>query len=259
MATAHRTTALLTGMAAILASTTSAEQVRSFVGYASDPHTGEMLYTETHEETVGADGKGELSTVYTTPDGDTIAVRTAHFSVDPLAPVFHFEDMRTGYREGALKVDDEVVLYRSPPRKTAVEQVVTEPSHQLVVDAGFDRLVAVSWDRLMAGEPLLADFAVPSRLTSLTIQVAKKGDGVLDGEPVVTFRMRFENPLLRLVAGPIDVTYHRDERFLMRYEGLANVRDPRGNNYTVRIDFPIAERRLLAPVEIAERRAANNG
>lgn len=259
MARAHQTTALLTGMAAILASTTSADQARTFVGYAFDPRTGDALYTETHEEIVGADGSGELSTIYTTPDGDTIAVRTAEFSVDPLAPVFHFEDMRTGYREGALRVDDEVVLYRSPARKTAVEQVVTEPSHQLVVDAGFDRLVAASWDRLMAGELLLAEFAVPSRLTSLTIQVAKTEHGVLDGEPVVTFRMRFKNPLLRLVAGHIDVTYHREERFLMRYEGLSNVRDVRGNNYTVRIDFPIAERRSLAPFEIADRRAANNG
>ena len=159
----------------------------------------------------------------------------------------------------ALRVDDEVVLYRTPPRKTTVEQAVTEPSRQLVVDAGFDRLVATNWDSLVAGEPLVADFAVPSRLTCLTIRVDKKEDGILDGEPVVTFRMRFKNPLLRLVAGPIDVTYHRAERFLMRYEGLSNVSDPRGNNHTVRIDFPIAERRSLAPVEIAEWRAANNG
>jgi hypothetical protein len=259
MARAQQTTALLTGIAAILASSASANQVRSFVGYASDPRSGERLYTETHEEIVGVDGSGELSTIYTTPDGDTIAVRTVDFSVDPVAPVFHFEDMRTGYREGALRVDNEVVLYRSPPRKTAVEQVVTEPSRQLVVDAGFDRLVAANWDRLVAGEPLLADFAVPSRLTCLTIQVEKTEDGVLDGEPVVTFRMRFKNPLLKLLAGPIDVTYHRDERFLMRYEGLSNVRDSRGNNYTVRIDFPIAERSTLAPGENANRRAAHNG
>jgi hypothetical protein len=259
MARVHQATALLTGIAAILASSTSADQARTFVGYAFDLTTGEALYTETHEEIVGADGGGELRTIYTTPEGDTIAVRTVDFSVDPLAPVFHFEDMRTGYREGSLRVNDEVVLYRSLARKTTVEQAVTEPSRQLVVDAGFDRLVATNWDSLVAGEPLVADFAVPSRLTCLTIRVDKKEDGILDGEPVVTFRMRFKNPLLRLVAGPIDVTYHRAERFLMRYEGLSNVSDPRGNNHTVRIDFPIAERRSLAPVEIAEWRAANNG
>jgi hypothetical protein len=258
MVRAHQTTAVLTGIAAIPESSTPADRVRSF-GYASDLRSGERLDTETHEGIVGADGSGELSTVCTTPDGETIAVRTVDLSVDPLEPVIHFEGVRTGYREDALRVDDEVELYRTPPPTTAVDHAAIEPSCQLVVDAGFDRLVATNGDSLVAGESLVTDLAVPSRPTRLTIQIEKNQGGILDGEPVVTFRMGFKNSLLKLLADPIHITCHRDERFLMRYEGLFKVRNSRGNDYTVRIDFPIAERRAVAPGENVNRRAAHNG
>ena len=56
------------------------------------------------------------------------------------------------------------------------------------------------------------------------------------------FVWSFANPLLRLIVGPIDVFYHQEHRFLMRYEGMSNISDPNGENHKVRIDFPLGER-----------------
>ena len=77
-------------------------------------------------------------------------------------------------------------------------------------------------------------------------------DGLLSGaEP-------FRSPLLRLLVDPIKVTYHRDLRCLMRYEGLSNLQDPNGDNYSVRIDFPLSERSDWVVDNAPAKRAAND-
>ena len=58
--------------------------------------------------------------------------------------------------------------------------------------------------------------------------------------------------LLGLVVSGIDVSYDADNRMLMRFSGLTNVRDPDGENYVARIDFPPDERRNEAGADALE-------
>jgi hypothetical protein len=230
---------------------------RSFVGYAYDSKTDELVYSEVHSETLRKTGGIVLTTSYRDVDGNTIVERTVDFSADDLAPSFETEDIRTGYVEGLRYEESTIVAYRRRPSKNAIDERTFDDPVVLVADAGFDRFVSSNWDRLTSGEKLEASFLVPSRLRSLPFDVEKTGEGRLDGEPVVSFKMSFRNALVRLFVGSVQVTYHRDHRVLLRYEGLSNIRDAGGDNHDVRIDFPLDERSEWLSDEL--RRVANNG
>ena len=58
--------------------------------------------------------------------------------------------------------------------------------------------------------------------------------------------------MLGLVVSGIDVSYDAQSRVLMRFQGLTNVRDPGGDNYVARIDFPSDARRAEPGPEALE-------
>ncbi len=236
----------LIAMAAVGATTSGADpagqEERVFVGYAYDREDGALVYREVHREIRAERGGVDLETTYLEPDGDLIADRRVAFSSHRFAPSFTLDDRRTGYVEGAAREDGELVVFRREPNDAAIEERVVESTGGLVVDAGFDRFIVANWERLLAGRPLVAEFVVPSRLRALDFKVRKHGEVFLQGQPAVTFRMTISNPVFRLFVPPIDVTYHAGDRFLMRYEGISNIRDRDGTPYEVRIDFPLEER-----------------
>lgn len=257
---ANHAVLFLIGLGAATAAVAADESTRTFVGYAMDEKTNELVYTEIHAETRRADGVVTLVTRYVDPNGNPIVDRTVEFTGNGSAPEFETEDVRSGFLEGMRYDGAEVVAYRRRPGRQAIDERAFGETGMLVVDAGFDRFVLASWDRLMAGESVRASFLVPSRLKRLGFVVEKIDEWRLGGEPVVTFRMSFKNALARLLAGGVKVTYHRDRGILLRYEGLSNIRDIDGENHEVRIDFPLDEwtgwRDLTDRVT---RRAANDG
>lgn len=225
-------TAMLAGAALPAAATTN-----TFVGYATDPASGALRYREIHVErtTAGAD---LLETTYVDAGGEVIARREVDFGSDPLAPEFRFEDVRSGRVVGMVRVGDAIEAFRRSGPQEAEERRRLEAPRELVADAGFDRFVSTAWDRLTAGETVAAEFLAASRFTTFRCTMRLVGEGTLDGEPSVTFRMGASNPLIRLLAPEVDVTYHRETRRLLRYEGPSNIRDADGRPMIVRIDFP---------------------
>jgi hypothetical protein len=99
-----------------------------------------------------------------------------------------------------------------------------------------------NWDRLLRGDRVVAELLIPQRLRCLRFSLVKTEEWSLDGEPVVTIDMAFTNPLIRLLAGALRFTYHREHRLMVRFEGKSRLVDQTGKNYVVRVDFPLAER-----------------
>lgn len=214
----------------------------SIVGHARHPDTGRLLYTEIHRQQVGSESDQVQTATYLDPDGQVIAQRTVRFEGEGTTPSFTIEDLRRNGEQGVRVEGDELVAFRKRPGKERSEErrVAREPT--LITGPGLDRLVTASWPQLVAGETVVADMLVPERLRTIRFEMLLSEEGSLWGEPVVTFRMRFTNPLIRLVAGPIDVTYHRDFRVVMRYAGMSNIKGPDGGNYRTVIEFPLHER-----------------
>ena len=218
-------------------------RVTTFAGYARDRTTDALLYTERHSEVTRSDGTVERAVTYVAPDGKTIATYRATSSSNPMVPEVLFEDQRWHTAEGVRYEDGAIVLFR---KRSALDGHVDEKRPKCVdrpvADAGLDTLVHGNWDRLLEGERVVAELLIPQRLRCLQFSLAKTDEWRLDGEPVVTIEMAFSNPLIRLLAGSLVFTYHRDHRFVVRFEGKSRLVDASGDHYVVRVDFPIEER-----------------
>lgn len=214
----------------------------TIVGHARHPETGRLLYSEIHRQRVSSDGATVQTATYFDADNASIAERTVRFQGIGSAPTFHFVDLRRRSEQGVRVEGADLVAFRKVPGRSEFEERRLAPASDLITGPGFDWLVKSSWVRLESGETVAAEMLVPERLRTIRFELSMVGEGSLWDEPVVTFRMRFSNPLIRLVAGPIDVIYHRDFRVIMRYEGMSNIKDPKGGNFQAVIDYPPGDR-----------------
>jgi hypothetical protein len=124
-----------------------------------------------------------------------------------------------------------------------------------VIDAGFDAYVRAHWDALAGRGARTVPFLVPDRSGWLDFRVRHLGDD-REGTRAVR-RMRLALSAWYGFAVPaIDLTYERDTRRLLRFEGLGFVRDRKGGHPRVRIEFPEPPREIgdgAAAIEAAAR------
>ncbi|HKJ89361.1 MAG TPA: hypothetical protein VKA48_12760 [Gammaproteobacteria bacterium] len=231
-----RTAALAAGLFLVAQGVPEAAFGKERVGYAYSLDNGELLYKELHE-TRAREGRPATGRVtYRDTDGRVIAEKTLDYRENPLAPDFHLHMPLVDYQEGLRTSRGAREVYYQPASgEKASREVPVE--RRLVADAGFDRLIEGRLDDLSAGDPLTFDFLVPSRLEAYAFQAVKAGETEIRGKPAVHVRLEPANPFFRLIAGGVDVFYHRESGKLLRYKGLSNLRDADGNNLRVQVEF----------------------
>lgn len=207
---------------------------RTGYAYAADGGGDTLLYTEQHEEWV-ENGRITRSTVtYKDADGETIAVKKLDFSRDPTSPEFRLQGLSNGHVEGAeRKEEDFVVFFRKTDDHELVEENVELPE-RAIIDGGFDRFIENNWETLLEGKVFKRPFLVPSFQKFVDFKIYL--DRATDTEAV--FVMETASLLLRILSEKIIVTYNRENAALLRYVGISNIRDPEGENYDVRVEFP---------------------
>ena len=225
----------------------------SYDGTAVEPEDGSVLYRESHYVAMQGSRVLERLVLYRCADGTPFArKRVADSPRLPWLPEFELTDARLGYVEGASASGDAVqVFVREPGEAETEREALDEVPQDLVGDAGFDRFVQDNWQKLLSGETVHFHFLVPSRLDYLGFKVRHLGREQIGETPVEVFRLALGG-LLGLIVSGIDVAYAADDRVLMRFEGLTNVRDPEGDNYVARIDFPLSARRVETSPEALE-------
>lgn len=232
----------------------AADEFVSFTGKAVDADSGAHLYTENYFLKLVDGQLRERVVVYTCPDAKAEAfARKTVDVVDRFKPSFELIDQRRGYVEG-FDPTTRKVKFRAGP-KAELQEAVVEDSATLVVDSGFDEFVLEHWDALVGGDKMAIDFVVPSQQEALGFKIKHLDSGTVVGRPAETFRLALTG-LLGLIADGIDVSYDKENRQLLRFAGLSNLRDAEGDNYTVRIDFQPGDRKVLPDGSaLAEARA----
>ena len=223
------------GLALLLVVGSAEASYREELGLAADLDSGRPLYREQHLLRAAPDGGPlERLVVYRCTDGTPFARKRVDYRGAPSAPAFQFEDRRSGYREGVQRGAGAATVFVDRP--DAEPQRAPLPAGALVADAGFDHWVRGNWPRLTRGESVPMAFLVPSRLDSFDFKVYE-----VDGEAEAggrRFRLRLGG-LLGWFAPHIDVVYAEQDRRLLRFEGLSNLRDDAGDDpLKVRIEFP---------------------
>lgn len=204
-----------------------------------------VLYRETHFVAAAGDATpAQRVVLYRCPDGAPFARKRVVYGAAGEAPSFELVDARLGYREGVREAAGtrEVFVQREAG---ADEKRGPLPDAQgLVADAGFDAFVRANWDALQRGDTVRFPFLVPSRLDYFNFKVSKESEIEVEGAPASVIRLALGSWWAFLLPH-IDVVYANDDRTLLRFVGITNVRDEEGDNLKARIEFPRDSRRPL--------------
>jgi len=239
----HSNAASATAVAAPALAATSAA-ISGYRGEARDG-TGTLIYVE---QDFVWDGGTRRLTLYRCPDGQPFARRQDDArGGDPAAPDFSLDDAQTGYREGVRRnADGTRSVYVRMHRDGREKSAPLPTARHMVIDAGFDAFVRRHFDVLRAGITVPVAFLVPSHLKTINFKITRIDDARAAAHDEVAFRLELGS-WFGFLLPHIDVRYDAQTRALRRYVGLSNLRDARGDNLKVSIDFPPAQARSDIP------------
>ena len=210
-------------------------------GVARNPSNKQVLYTEHHWIRLDEASPVERLVIYRCMDGTPFARKRVNYQPSAQAPAFEFVDARKGYNEGLRYIKNKAALWYRIPGKLSEKNAILA-AQNLVADAGFNEFIRINWLKLRTGAALPLRFAVPTRLQAYKFNLKQTKESLFAGVPSVTYQLKLSG-LLSLLADPIEVTYDKSSRRLLRFQGLSNLRDDAGEfDLMAQIDFPKAPR-----------------
>lgn len=179
------------------------------IGNAYDRKEGHLLYTENHYCAVR---NQQCSVEYRDKQGTTFAKKEINYSASSQAPQVVFTDLRN-----ALTVE-----------------IFVGDRNDLVVDAGFDNYVRSVWDQLEAGTEVKFPFLViglknPIDMTALRTE----SEACTDTE--LCLEVNLESWFFRLLVAPIELSYSLQDKRLLRFSGVSNIKGDEGESLDVDI------------------------
>ena len=230
--TALTFTSVLSVAAAMMPARADAIATNEGTAYRLDD--GAAAYREIHL-LYASGGVPARLVLYRCMNGAPFARKTMIEPAGEMTPDFNFFDGRTGYREGVRSTVRGREIYWQKSA-TAVENVkkLVIPANA-VIDAGFDSMIRTHWASLGMGTSISANFLLPSALRFLKLSIEQvKGDPV---PGVIHLRMKLDI-WYGFVAPDTDLYYRSSDQRLLRFKGIGTIRDTRGRNQAVRIEFP---------------------
>ncbi len=207
-----------------------------YEGRAMDPESGSLLYTERHLLREAAGNPVERLVTYHCPNGNAFARKSVDYRDSRWAPDFELNDARDGYREGLRRQEGAPWVFVRDSAGTRQRTAAIGTTSRLVADAGFDEFVRRNWQLLVAGETVSFSFALPANQRAYTFKLRRVGELRVGEVPAHLMRLKLGG-LLGLIAPQIDVAYAKSSRRLLRFEGVTNLRDADGEQWSARIEF----------------------
>lgn len=233
-----RSVALCTVFTGFYSGSLTAQENYVAAGSAYSLETNELVYRELY---TGIDENQSVRVDYATPEGTVFASKTLVYQGEPYQPTFNYEDTRDNEYVSAQFQGARLVLTQGV-NGVQSEKVIFDNA-RTVIDTGFDAYIQLNWDKLVAGKRLKFDFAMPSRLNSLQLEVRKiKGSEspVYDaniGSEWMYFRITPAKKFVSLFADPINLAYDPNGKYLMRFHGRSTVDDDSGGPQDVRVEY----------------------
>ncbi len=181
------------------------------IGKAFERGSDRLLYEEHHfcnEDT------SLCQVFYLNATGDLFARKDIEYQKAPSAPGLLFRDFR---KDLEIRIDP------------------SEDS-ELVVDAGFDNYVRQRWGELSGGESIRFPFLIAGRDRPLAMRAGPDKDDECE-ESTVCLEIELDSWLLGMIVDPIELTYDRDTRRLLRFQGISNLKDDEGGSQQVDIRY----------------------
>lgn len=223
----------------------SDEGTRSFIGYAYDIETNELVYTEHHSY---AD-KNIHEVLYKEVTGEVFATKTVNYEHSMYAPDFIQENLRNGERIESKKDGNQVLIRYQEDRSSSVDSNTINYSPRLIIDAGFDKYILKNWKALVSGNEMTIDYVIPSSLDHYEISIKKED---CTGDNLHCFSISSSSFFISLLSSKLILTYKyipiensylsNDEILnntiqLVSFKGRSNICDSEGNYHDVNIRY----------------------
>ncbi len=224
----------------LFAVSASAMPTPALVGTAVDSNTNELLYKEKHLfET--QNGQPIMRSEFLDPNGVLIAERTVKYDGGTVKE-YRFKQDIINYSESIIRSRNRIDLEGQNGDEIKSDQIDDDTG--VIIDAGFSDYIVRNWDELNQGKTKRFKFAHIGQMDAIKLRVKKAEientsaveNGVDDN--VVMFKMTLANPVLRLLVKPIEVGYYKDSKQLAYYQGISNLKNSDGKQFSsVRIQY----------------------
>lgn len=220
------------------ATSTLAEENYAVSGSAYSLKNGKLVYRELFTK---LDENNEVHVSYAKPDGTVFARKVLNYATEVFQPGVVFTDDR----------DDETVSATFDAGKLLLTHKVKGDSQtktlydtlKLVIDAGSDAFIQQSWNKLVAGKKVEYELADARHLGTekLVIKMIDESATPLAYKGAAPtwkyFRVDTANKLSSVFSQPIYYAYEPEGKFLMRYQGRANIDSDTGDFWEVRVEY----------------------
>lgn len=216
----------------------SAEDNYVVAGTAYNLENNQVAYRELYTL---IDENRQVRVDYVTPEGERFASKTLTYGGEPFQPEFEFKDDRDDEIIGAKFEGPHLILIHAHDDMRNERKLYDNA--RIVIDAGFDAYIQLNWDQLIAGKQLRFDFAFPTRLTTINLEIRKipaAESPVYDqeyGKQWAYFRIKPSNKFAAFFSEPIYVAYDPNGKYLMRFHGRSNIDDEHSGPWDVRIEY----------------------
>jgi hypothetical protein len=221
-----------------------------FKGYAwSEVDRSKLEYMEEHSLKMKEGMIFKSETRYLNKDGKLIASLNCDYSKDYSLPDFVFTDERTGYWERVEVNKDKINIKFKESLNSEVEQETLERESGMSGSQGLNQFIVTKLPELKKGESVKTDFLIPSRFTSVGMNVSADK---IDGDNVKV-KISLSSVILNIFAPKMVVTYNEKTGRLLRYEGKSNIKSEDGDLLDVIIkydyhDKPVADQSDLKKI-----------
>ena len=199
------------------------------VGRAYGVDNGALLYTESHRW-----DDQHHSVQYFYPDGELFAISELDFSHSFISPAYTQSYPQSGRWEGARWDGDKLILFNARREQSMRYE------QPLVISAGFFHFIRAHWDELLEGKTVTFEFAVPDRMTIVTLRarhLPATESAITDGDPQWTyFRVEAVNRMVRWLSTPLEVAFDSQRR-LMVLRGTSIVKLEKGATPVVIVHY----------------------
>ncbi|MGH1469732.1 MAG: hypothetical protein ACRBCS_00955 [Cellvibrionaceae bacterium] len=216
------------------------DQSPFIVGTARDIETGQFLYTESHY--VLENGQKSL-VVYSDSKDFVLAEKELNFSVDtsdtrPTLEQFNYLSGEKIKVESIGSLPIIMVKYQETSGHQVENKEIKKTKH-LVIDAGFNQLIVNSWALLIKDEKIKFEYLAPSQQSTFTFIASRKDckNTNLKNALVECFSIAPKSWLMRQFVAPISLVYDGSLKRLLRFSGLGNIGDVKGDYMMVDIEY----------------------
>ncbi|NOU61184.1 hypothetical protein [Marinifilum caeruleilacunae] len=210
----------------------------TYEGIAIDNKSLEFIYKEIHKELFEEGKHIRTITSFVCDENNEFAKRELDFRNSFQKPTYRLTDNRSGLlEEVTYRGNNQFDIRYKKNKKSKLKEkslFVPEPA---IVDGGFNYFIKENWDQILSEQKLDFNFLSVAFQDYFSFRIYRVKEKE-QNDKMVVLKMESQSALLRVLMNPIYISYDSDTRRILKYEGISNIRNPKGSSYKALLQYP---------------------